>query len=156
MSQVNAHTAGTPAARLAFTRDITPRRLRRSVRDKPREVHTGIDAELLEDVANMRIDGVRGDEKLVSDLPVGAPLRSKVCDHGLGFGQCLPPRLRPVDFGGTPSHAETAKPGPEARNIPARPDPHRNDERLVVRGDRRCAVAVLRQYPAEVFERGRV
>ena len=41
----------------------TPRRLGRlardSTRDKPREMHPGIDAELLEDVAKMRIDSVR-------------------------------------------------------------------------------------------------
>ena len=49
-----------------------PWRLERSARDKPREVHTGIDSELLEDVAKMRVDSVRGDEELVSDLPVGA------------------------------------------------------------------------------------
>jgi len=59
--------------------------LDRSVRDKPRELHTGIDAELLEDVAKMSIDGVRGDEELVSDLPVGAPVRGKIGDRGLGF-----------------------------------------------------------------------
>ena len=100
----------TKAACPAFTQDITPRRLRRSVRGKPREVHTRIDAELLEDVANMRIDSVRGDEKLVSDLPVGAPMRSKICDRGFGFGQCLPPGLRSVDFGATPSRAETRNP----------------------------------------------
>lgn len=104
----------------------------------------------------MRIDSVRGDEKLVGDLSVGAPMRSKICDHGLGFGQCLPPGLRRVDFGGTPSRAETAKPGPKARDIPARPDPRRNDQRLIERGDSRCAVAVVREHPAEVFERRRV
>jgi hypothetical protein len=37
-------------------------------------VHTGIDSELLEDVAKMSIYGMRGDEELVSDLPVGAPV----------------------------------------------------------------------------------
>jgi hypothetical protein len=60
--------------------------LDRSVRDKPREVHTGIDSELLKDVANMSIDGVRGDEEFVSDLPVGAPVRDKIGHPGLGFG----------------------------------------------------------------------
>jgi hypothetical protein len=35
-------------------------------RDMPRELHTGVDFELLEDVAKMSIDGVRGDEELGS------------------------------------------------------------------------------------------
>ena len=39
-----------------------PWRLERSACGKPREVHTGIDSELLEDVAKMRVDSVRGDE----------------------------------------------------------------------------------------------
>jgi hypothetical protein len=81
-----------------------PRRLERSARDKPREVHTGTDSELLEDVAKMRMDSVRGDEELVGNLPVGAAMRGKIGDHGLGFGQCLPPGLRSLDFGGSPSH----------------------------------------------------
>ena len=49
-------------------------------------MHTGIDSELLKDVANMSIDGVRGDEEFVSDLPVGAPVRDKIGHPGLGFG----------------------------------------------------------------------
>src|ERR1700722_9808907 len=102
---------------------------------QPREVHTGIDSELLEDVAKMRVDRVRGDEELVGYLPVGAALRGKIGDHGLGFGQCLPPALWPFDFGGTPSHTETAKPAPNACSIPARANARRNGQRLVERGD---------------------
>src|ERR1700678_4515167 len=128
----------------------------RSARGKPREVHPRIDSELLEDVPEMRIDRVLGDEELVGDLPVGAAVRGQVGDHGLGFGQCLPAGLRPVDPDQTPSHAETAKPAPNAGHVPARPGARRNRQRLVERGDRRRAVAALRQHPAEVFERGRV
>jgi hypothetical protein len=65
--------------------------LERSACDKLRELHAGIGSELLEDMANMSIDSVRGDEELVSDLPVGAPMRGEIGDHGLGLGQCLPP-----------------------------------------------------------------
>jgi hypothetical protein len=131
-------------------------RFGRSVRSKPRQVNTGIDSELLEDVAHMRMDGVRGDEELVGDLPVGASICRKIGDHSLGFGQCLPPGRWPIDFDGSPSHAETAKPAPNTRSVPARPDAHRYRQRLVERGDCRRVVAVLRQHPAEVFERGSV
>ena len=133
-----------------------PWRLERSARDQPREVHTGIDSEFLEDVAKMSMDSMRGDVELVSDLPVGAPVRGKIGDHGLGLGQRLPPGLRPIDLDGTPSHPETAKPAPDACGTPTRADAHGNRQRLVERGDRRRVVAVLRQHPAEVFKRGGV
>src|SRR5580700_11792030 len=102
----------------------------RSVRSKPGQMHSGIDSKLLEDVANMRIDGVLGDEELVGDLPVGASMRGKIGDHSLGFGQCLPAGPRPGDFDGSPSHAETAKPAPKTRSVPARPDARRYRQRL--------------------------
>jgi hypothetical protein len=104
----------------------------------------------------MSVDGVRGDEELVGDLPVGRPVRGKVGDHQLRFGQCLPPGLRPVHLGGTPSHAETAKPAPDARSVPARPGARRNRQRRVEHGDCRSGLAAFRQHPAEVFERGRL
>src|ERR1700729_3292558 len=97
------------SGRLSQTVGVPISQFGRSVRSKPRQVNTGIDSELLEDVANMRMDSVRGDEELVGDLPVGASMCGKVGDHGLGFRQCLPPGLRPVDSSGSPSHAETAK-----------------------------------------------
>jgi hypothetical protein len=119
-------------------------------------MHTGIDSELVKDVPEMRMNSVRGDEELFGYLPICATMRDKIGDHQLGFGQCLPPGLRPIDFGDTPSHAETAKPAPNACSVPARPDARRNGQRLVECGDRRGVVAVLRKHPAEVFERGRV
>src|ERR1700684_4422611 len=84
-------------------------RFGRSARSKHRQVNTGIDSELLEDVANMRMDGVLGDEELVGDLPVGASMCGKIGDHSLGLGQRLPPGPWSIDFDGSPSHAETAK-----------------------------------------------
>ena len=85
-------------------------------------------------------------------------MRGKIGDPGLGFEfHASPPVLRPIGFGQPPSHAETANhPAPDACGIPARPDARRNRQCLVERGDGRRAVAVLRQHPAEVFERGRV
>src|SRR5580704_185133 len=131
-------------------------RFGRSVRSKPRQVNTGIDSELLEDMANMRMHSVRGDEELVGDLPVGASACGKVGDHSLGFGQCLPPGLRPVDLDRSPSHAQTAKPAPNTRSVPARPYARRYRQRLVERCDGGRIAAVLSEHSAEVFERGRV
>ena len=70
---------------------VRPRSLGRSARDKPRQVHTRVDPELLEDVTEMRIDSMRGDEELVGDLLVGAPMRGQVDDHGLGFVRASQP-----------------------------------------------------------------
>jgi len=131
-------------------------RFGRSARSKPRQVNTGIDSELLEDVSNMRMDGVLGDEELVGDLPVGGSMCGKIGDYSLGFGQCLPPGLWSVDFDGSPSHAKAAKAAPNTLSVPARPDARRYRQRLVERGYCRRVVAVLCQHSAEVFERGRV
>ena len=78
----------------------------RTACDKPRQMHAGIDSELLEDVTKMRINSVRRDKELVGYLLVGAPLRGKINDHRLGFRQSVPASLRAIDFGGTPPHAQ--------------------------------------------------
>jgi hypothetical protein len=61
-------------------------------------MHTRINSELPEDLPKMRIDSMRGDEELVGDLLIGAPLRGQVDDHGFDFAQRIPTGLRPVDF----------------------------------------------------------
>ena len=164
--RLQLHAVITPADRQARTyaaaRERTslpaPRSWRsgQTASDKPRQVHR-IDPELLEDVTKMRIDSVRGDEELVGDLLVGAPMRGKVDDHGLGFasehpsqssaGRLWTERRRTPSRRSRPLHA---------RGVPARPDARRNRQRLIERCDRRRVVAALGQHSAEVFQRGRV
>ena len=63
---------------------------------EPRQLHSGGDVQLPEDVAQVKGDGVRAEEHLAGHLAVAEPLRDQVDDAPLGIGQAVPPEGWPV------------------------------------------------------------
>src|SRR5258708_26362724 len=66
------------------------------LRGRTRDLDAALRAELDEDVGDVRLNGVAGEEQLAGDGGIGQPLGDKMGDLLLGGGQGVPPRGRPA------------------------------------------------------------
>src|SRR5580700_4296162 len=118
------------------------------------ESDSGIDSKLLEGVAEVSADGVRGDVQALGDLSVGEAVGDQPDDGELGVGHRRPTVEWAALGGQATSHAEAPEASADSRQIPACPTGGVDGEGAVEGGDGLMGASVSGRGDTEILEGG--
>src|SRR5580692_3078258 len=112
----------------------------------------GVDAELLENVAEVAAGGVVGDAEALGDFAVGEATGDQPGDGELGVGQGRPALRGPLSGGQAALDPELAEAAADPAHVPACPAVGIDDQGAVEGGDGRVGAAGPDLGDGEVFE----